>query len=241
MSPVRLCRRTRHSSRSRCGPRSKTRCPVRVISPTTPAGTRVLPQRYCPLPSADGSVTGRAAPGTVTCRRAWALPDSSATSSPGASQQTSRQVPHGTRVEGSRGRLHRGSRHEHRHIRVPEQHRRRPRAQRRDAAAESFDHAEERRLFYVALTRARRAVVLITSQQRMSPFVGELLDDLHVKVTGERNTPVEICSRCRKGVMVKRVGRSGAFLGCSTFPACTHTRNLPQSPPGQRSSYSRRS
>ena len=108
-------------------------------------------------------------------------------------------------------------------------------------APESFDHAEERRLFYVALTRARRAVVLITSQQRMSPFVGELLDDLHVKVTGEQNTPVEICSRCRKGVMVKRIGRSGAFLGCSTFPACTHTRNLPQPPTGQRSSYSRRS
>lgn len=44
-------------------------------------------------------------------------------------------------------------------------------------APEEFEHAEERRLFYVALTRARRGVVLITPSQRMSPFVIELLQD----------------------------------------------------------------
>jgi DNA helicase-4 len=40
---------------------------------------------------------------------------------------------------------------------------------------ESFPHAEERRLLYVALTRARGAVMLITPPLRISPFVLELL------------------------------------------------------------------
>ena len=93
-------------------------------------------------------------------------------------------------------------------------------------APESFAHAEERRLFYVALTRARREVTLITSPQRMSPFVVELLDDPHVTVTGDSDAPVEICSQCGQGTMVERKGKFGPFLGCSTFPACSHTRDL---------------
>jgi DNA helicase-4 len=96
--------------------------------------------------------------------------------------------------------------------------------------AESFAHAEERRLFYVALTRARRAVTLITPPQQMSPFVIELLDDPHVAVTGEAGAPVEICSKCHQGTMVERTSKFGPFLGCSTFPACTHTRALGAKP-----------
>jgi DNA helicase-4 len=49
-------------------------------------------------------------------------------------------------------------------------------------ATESFPNAEERRLFYVALTRARREVTIITSPSRMSPFVTELLDDPRVTI-----------------------------------------------------------
>ena len=44
-------------------------------------------------------------------------------------------------------------------------------------APESFPRAEERRLFYMALTRARRAVLLISHPRRTSPFVIELLKD----------------------------------------------------------------
>ena len=79
-------------------------------------------------------------------------------------------------------------------------------------APESFAHAEERRLFYVALTRARRGATLITSPQRMSPFVVELLDDPHVTVTGDSDAPVEVCSLCGQGTMVERKGRFGPFL-----------------------------
>lgn len=42
------------------------------------------------------------------------------------------------------------------------------------SAPEGCDNAEERRLFYVALTRARRRVFLLTDQRRPSVFVEEL-------------------------------------------------------------------
>ena len=92
-------------------------------------------------------------------------------------------------------------------------------------APETFPHAEERRLFYVALTRARRAVLLISHPRRMSPFVIELLKDPHVTVTGTSDAPVEICPRCGRGTLVERNSKFGPFLGCSTFPACNYTRD----------------
>ena len=52
-------------------------------------------------------------------------------------------------------------------------------------APEAFPRAEERRLFYVALTRARRAVVLISHPRKMSPFVIEILEDPNVTVDRE--------------------------------------------------------
>lgn len=91
---------------------------------------------------------------------------------------------------------------------------------------EDFEHAEERRLFYVALTRARHGVVLITPPQRMSPFVIELLEDPNVLVDGVAAEQVEVCSVCRQGVMVERRSKFGPFVSCSRFPACTNKRNL---------------
>ena len=107
-------------------------------------------------------------------------------------------------------------------------------------APETFPHAEERRLFYVALTQARRAVVLITHPRRMSPFVIELLKDPHVTVTGNSDAPVEICPGCGQGRLVERNGKFGPFLGCSTFPACTYTRDVQQQQPGASSAARRR-
>jgi len=107
-------------------------------------------------------------------------------------------------------------------------------------APETFPHAEERRLFYVALTRARRAVLLITHPRRMSPFVIELLKDPHVTVTGNSDAPVQICPGCGQGTLVERNGKFGPFLGCSTFPACKHTRELQQRPTGTSPAARRR-
>ena len=94
-------------------------------------------------------------------------------------------------------------------------------------AGDTFRYAEERRLFYVALTRARRQVLLLTLLYRESPFIVELVEDHHLIIESAAGEPIQIipCPRCRTGRMVHRTGPYGEFLGCSNFPRCNQTIN----------------
>jgi len=88
---------------------------------------------------------------------------------------------------------------------------------------DAYTHAEERRLFYVALTRARRRVFLLTSSSQRSAFVEELLGPAYaglVEADRSLSAPVP-CSACG-GVLVARVTvTSGAtFWGCANYPYC---------------------
>jgi DNA helicase-4 len=47
--------------------------------------------------------------------------------------------------------------------------------------AKSFPNAEERRLFYVAMTRARRRVYLVGGRYAPSRFLQELIDDVGIE------------------------------------------------------------
>jgi DNA helicase-4 len=88
--------------------------------------------------------------------------------------------------------------------------------------AEPFRYAEERRLLYVALTRARRAVTLVTVENRESTFFVELFSDGNLAPTRVGGTSVLLirCPSCETGVMVQRNGKYGRFHSCSNFPAC---------------------
>lgn len=90
-------------------------------------------------------------------------------------------------------------------------------------AGDDYPYAEERRLFYVALTRARRGIFLITPQHRYSPFLTELVKEHNLEVVGMTGEPA-ISLPCPRrdctGTLVPKRGRYGAFLACSTFPAC---------------------
>lgn len=96
------------------------------------------------------------------------------------------------------------------------------------AAPDSYPHAEERRLFYVALTRAKRSALLVTRAGRESAFLLELVEDRVVKIrsaTGDDITPV-VCPKCKKHTMRERKGRYGRFFGCTGYPICTGTIKL---------------
>ncbi|MFF2318219.1 UvrD-helicase domain-containing protein [Arthrobacter sp. NPDC058097] len=96
------------------------------------------------------------------------------------------------------------------------------------AAPESHPYAEERRLFYVALTRARRSVLLLTRTGHESPFLLELVRDHTISVRSSNGTDITpvICPKCEKRAMRRRKGRHGDFLGCTGYPLCTGTLNL---------------
>jgi DNA helicase-4 len=99
---------------------------------------------------------------------------------------------------------------------------------------ETFPHAEERRLFYVALTRARFGVYLLGSKSAPSCFIDELERTIEIapmlrypemEGTTDAGEPVEKCPRCGRGRLQKKRSKHGPFLGCSEYPACNYTRD----------------
>lgn len=94
---------------------------------------------------------------------------------------------------------------------------------------DAYPFAEERRLFYVALTRARSTVTLVTLAHRQSTFITELVRSHNCQVRRLDGTTVDQinCPRCHVGVLVERKSKYGAFFGCTSFPRCRHTQDHP--------------
>ena len=99
-------------------------------------------------------------------------------------------------------------------------------------AAEAYPLAEERRLFYVALTRARHQVYLLSPAGAESVFIKELQQQDYplqtVKLTDPAANPVTqaqpgvVCTACQNGFM-HTDNRKAGRLSCSNFPLCKHS------------------
>ena len=79
-------------------------------------------------------------------------------------------------------------------------------------------HGEERRLFYVALTRARRETHLISPVSAPSLFTLEMLRDglgVHVGLDNSKNRQ---CPSCKSGRIL--VSKNGGGSYCSNIPLC---------------------
>lgn len=94
---------------------------------------------------------------------------------------------------------------------------------------EGYPHAEERRLLYVALTRARCRVYLIADMAVASDFVVELLKGEYEIDLNEFSTSLSQrllhmlkCMKCKTGTMVPRQSHFGRYFGCNKFPLCSH-------------------
>jgi DNA helicase-4 len=96
------------------------------------------------------------------------------------------------------------------------------------APQEDFAHAEERRLFYVALTRAKHRAYIIADMDNTSCFVHELIAEHDIELdefiieNEQRSVEDTSCISCKKGHLKKQIGRFGVFYGCSLFPRCEH-------------------
>ncbi len=91
---------------------------------------------------------------------------------------------------------------------------------------DTYPHAEERRLFYVALTRARRGVFVLASLAQPSPFVVEILSDSNVVVESPSGSSIFVCPSCGHGTLVERHGPYDPFLGCTAFPSCRYSSKV---------------
>ncbi len=89
--------------------------------------------------------------------------------------------------------------------------------------------AEERRLFYVALTRTKNITYLITPEYNMSSFCEELLENFNIyqcKEMENKPGPKKMsCHVCKKGYLVVKESKenNNKFLGCTNYPSCRAT------------------
>lgn len=88
---------------------------------------------------------------------------------------------------------------------------------------DDYPYAEERRLFYVAITRAKQKAFLLTIENHESEFVQELRSKYGKEMKNERFE----CPLCG-GKLIKKNGKYGEFYGCSNYASagCRYTRNI---------------
>ena len=94
---------------------------------------------------------------------------------------------------------------------------------------DNFQYAEERRLFYVALTRTRSVVYLLSDKNKSSDFIQEIKDKCYI-MEDESELKKEneyLCPWCKSGYLVVRKSEVNgkSFYGCSNFPYCSYTNN----------------
>lgn len=87
---------------------------------------------------------------------------------------------------------------------------------------EAQEHAEERRLFYVALTRGKRRAYILTRKSRFSKFVLELLNPTSQGIVIYRDggrkwtyPDIQSCPACKVGVIRISNSSSGPIWSCS--------------------------
>lgn len=94
---------------------------------------------------------------------------------------------------------------------------------------DTFSYAEERRLFYVALTRTKNTTYLIAPEIGHSVFVDELITKQEIRCESltEENPQTDNpkCPKCKKGYLILRENTKNneKFLGCSNYPLCDNT------------------
>ncbi|WP_239459174.1 UvrD-helicase domain-containing protein [Bifidobacterium ruminantium] len=90
---------------------------------------------------------------------------------------------------------------------------------------ERMPHAEERRLFYVAMTRCKKKLFFVVDQTRPSRFMYELHDRICPNIFRGVKLPPQ-CPNCGEALRLRHAGSdpSRAFYGCTGFPNCRFTQ-----------------
>lgn len=84
------------------------------------------------------------------------------------------------------------------------------------SSQDQYPNSEERRLFYVALTRAKKHVYLLVNENHPSKFINEFEPIRPV------NTPT--CKQCGYGIVTIQKGPYGYFQSCTNYHYCNYTK-----------------
>jgi DNA helicase-4 len=84
--------------------------------------------------------------------------------------------------------------------------------------ADQFPNGEERRLFYVAMTRAKKHVSFLVNNDYTSKFIDEI--EANEKITALQ------CDWCDNGKLIERNGKYGYFYSCNNSHYCNYSRKI---------------
>lgn len=96
---------------------------------------------------------------------------------------------------------------------------------------DNFEDAEERRLFYVAVTRTKETVFLLSNMYEQSSFIKELINENENEIFFLNDPKIQLrnCPECKTGFLKKHTKNNDKdkhFYGCSNFPRCKYTENI---------------
>lgn len=94
--------------------------------------------------------------------------------------------------------------------------------------SDDFIYAEERRLFYVAITRTKNKTYILTNGKNPSEFEADLKENSNVSYSGNLvENLAAVCPKCKTGHLIRRTNfqTRKAFIGCSNYPKCDYTNN----------------
>jgi DNA helicase-4 len=80
---------------------------------------------------------------------------------------------------------------------------------------DQFPNAEERRLFYVAVTRAKKGVFLLADRSSISSFIDESLEDIDNVIEDGKKPIIQLCPSCGKGFINKNPDEFENKYACS--------------------------
>lgn len=97
------------------------------------------------------------------------------------------------------------------------------------ASRNGFLYAEERRLWYVALTRTKSYTYVLVNRNQPSEFVQEISNKcmvLNPTFVEEVNNSI-LCPKCKSGKLVIRNNprNNNQFYGCTNYPYCKYTND----------------
>ena len=97
------------------------------------------------------------------------------------------------------------------------------------ASRNGFLYAEERRLWYVALTRTKSYTYILVNRNQPSEFVQEIVNKctvLNPTFIEEINNSI-LCPKCKSGKLVIRNNprNNNQFYGCTNYPYCKYTND----------------
>ncbi len=100
---------------------------------------------------------------------------------------------------------------------------------------DEFEDAEERRLFYVAITRTKKNVFLLSNTYEKSTFIEEIIENYQDDIFFLNDPKIKLinCPECKTGLLRKnKQGKNidKPFYGCNNFPRCKYTEDVQYCP-----------